>query len=64
MKITLNFKCSSCELEYERRIDSDTQTIECECGSDAVRQVSAPKFAGNSCGKNASWSKKIIKGVN
>ena len=54
--IYLNFKCGSCQREYKDvRAESDTQTIKCECGKNAVKRLSAPKFTGNSCGKNASW---------
>jgi len=53
--ITLNFKCGSCQRKYNKRVDSDTKVIDCECGGKALRQLSAPKFTGNSCGNNASW---------
>lgn len=54
MKILLNFKCGSCQRKYEKYIDSDTQTIKCECGSNAARCLSAPKYFGNTVGKSPS----------
>ena len=53
--LTLNFKCSSCQRRYQLLIDSSTKVVDCECGGKALRQLSAPKFVGNSCGNNASW---------
>ena len=56
MKLYRNFKCNSCETEYkDKLIDSGVESIECECGEQAVKTLSTTKFTGNSCGKNASW---------
>lgn len=57
MKLYRNFKCKSCKAEYnDKLIDSEVEAIECECGEQAVKTLSATKFIFNSCGKNASWS--------
>ena len=53
-KMNLNFKCGSCQRKYEKRVDSDTQTIKCECGSKAVRQISSPKCFSNTVGSSPS----------
>ena len=57
MKLYRNFKCKSCKAEYnDKLIDSEVKSIECECGEQAVKTLSATKFIFNSCGKNASWN--------
>ena len=53
-KMFINFKCGSCQRKYEKLIDSDTQTIKCECGSKALRQLSAPKYFSNTVGRSPS----------
>jgi len=57
MKKLRNFKCQSCESITERMVQDDIKSIECQCGNEAHRTLSAPKFTNNSCGNNASWSK-------
>lgn len=57
MKLYRNFKCKACKKEHkDKLIDSEIETIQCECGNQAVRMLSAPKFIYNSCGRNASWN--------
>lgn len=57
MKKLHKFKCGSCQKEYEQFVDDTVKTFPCKCGSKATRLLSAPRFSGNSVGKNASWSK-------
>ena len=52
--ITLNFKCGSCQRKYNKRVDSDTKVIDCECGGKALRRLSAPKYFSNTVGKSPS----------
>lgn len=55
MKIMATFKCSKCKSSEELRVDSDTEVIDCnECGGESVRQLSAPKYFGNSTGRSPS----------
>ncbi len=54
MKILLNFKCK-CGITYtDKWIESSTKEIDCECGSKAVKQLSAPRSFGNTTGKSPS----------
>lgn len=55
MKILLIFKCGSCGSKYEKLVDNKTKVIDCLCGKKAFKQLSTPKFANNTTGKNASW---------
>lgn len=52
--ITLNFKCGSCQRRYNKRVDSDTKVIDCECGGKALKQLSAPKYFSNTVGRSPS----------
>jgi len=54
MKILLNFKCASCQRRYQPLVERDTKEIDCECGSKATKQLSAPRSFGNTTGKSPS----------
>ena len=41
MRVIRDFKCPVCGV-FERFIDHTTETVDCECGSVANRQFSAP----------------------
>lgn len=56
MRKLKNFKCTSSQVIFERFVNDEVKTVDCECGNQATRQLSAPKFIYNSCGKNASWN--------
>ena len=51
-----NFKCAECKEVTEQLTEDHVLVINCNCKGLASRCLSAPKFTGNSCGKNASWS--------
>lgn len=55
MKKLRTFECSSCLRKCERIVEDDVKAVKCECGNESTKQLSAPIFAGNSCGNNASW---------
>ena len=57
MKKLRYFKCKTSQQTIERFVRDDQLNAKCDCGSMALKQLSAPKFKGNSFGKNASWSK-------
>lgn len=55
MKIIKSFKCTTGH-KFERLVESNKSEATCWCKAKAVKILSANKFIGNSCGKNASWS--------
>ncbi len=58
MKVLLNFKCK-CGLEHrDKWLESNTKEIDCECGSKATKQLSAPRSFGNTTGKSPSSNYK------
>lgn len=52
MKKLRNFKCGTCRKEYEQFVEDAVDTFPCQCGKDAVKQISSPKYFGNSTGKS------------
>ncbi len=54
MKKLRNFKCKSSGEIIERLARDDQLNTKCKCGSMALKSVSAARFIGNTCGKNAS----------
>jgi len=54
MKKLKKFRCGSCQRQYEELVNDDVKVIDCICKAKAVLMLSAPRFIGNSCGKNAS----------
>lgn len=54
MKKLRNFKCGTCQREYEKLVKDDVTSVECECGSKASRTISAPRCFGNTTGKSPS----------
>lgn len=54
MKKYRNFKCSRCLVVFEKRVEDDVKTLDCECGSEALRQLSAPKHFDNTTGRSPS----------
>lgn len=56
MKKLRDFECK-CGKITEHFVNDDVKIVQCECGKGARCTLSAPKFTGNSCGNNASFSK-------
>ena len=57
MKKYRSFKCGTCEeIQRDVPVKDGVTMVECKCGKQATRMISAPRFVNNSCGKNASWS--------
>ena len=54
MKKIRRFKCGSCQKEYERIVEDDVKTIDCECKSKAARMLAAPRCFSNTVGKSPS----------
>ena len=54
MKKLRYFKCGSCQRQYERFVEDDVKTIECECKAKALRLLSAPKYFSNTVGRSPS----------
>jgi hypothetical protein len=54
MKKLRIFKCSTCKKEDERLVDDGATMVECECGKQATRTISAPRCFGNTTGKSPS----------
>lgn len=54
MKKIRRFKCGSCQKEYEPMVEDDIKSIDCECGSKAVRLLVMPKYFGNTTGRSPS----------
>lgn len=52
--------CQESDTVFDRLVTSDTRLVECKCGTEAVRVISAPKFLGNSTGGNASFKQKRV----
>jgi putative FmdB family regulatory protein len=48
--ILFDFLCNSCANEFEELVDKDKLVCECpECGSEATRQISAPRVKLDGC---------------
>jgi len=60
MKKLNAFKCSSTNEVFERMVVDGISVVKCNCGSEANRVISAPKFLGNSTGGNASFKRKRV----
>lgn len=60
MRIFKDFKCKKHSTVFDRLVTNDVNLVECECGAEAVRVISAPKFLGNSTGGNASFKQKRV----
>jgi hypothetical protein len=58
MRILKNFKCEESGVIFDRLVVSDIVSVECKCGVNAGRVMSAPRFLGNSTGGNASFKQK------
>jgi hypothetical protein len=54
MRKIRQFKCASCEQEQERLVKDGVTMVDCECGKQAVRMISAPRCFGNTTGKSPS----------
>jgi len=48
------FKCSECSTRFERMVTDDVLIVNCECGSEAKRQLSAPRYFGATTGRSSS----------
>ena len=42
MRQMFDFCCGSCGSLFERLVDSEYRTVECECGANATRLISMP----------------------
>lgn len=51
MKKIRHFRCDNCGIVERMVVDSVT-VIKCECGCEAKRTISAPRYFGNSTGKS------------
>jgi len=60
MKIFKDFKCQESGTVFDRLVTNDVRLVFCNCGTEAVRVITAPKFLGNSTGGNASFKKKRV----
>ena len=47
----LNFKCESGEI-IERYTDRDKKLVDCDCGKQATKTISTPRYMSNSIGKS------------
>ena len=55
MKKFRNFECSTCGKKQEDvRVEDGITMIDCECGKQATRTISAPRCFGNTTGKSPS----------
>ena len=54
MKKIRNFKCSECNTRFERMVTDDVLIVNCECGGEAKRQLSAPRYFGATTGRSSS----------
>ena len=54
MRKIRNFKCSECNTRFERMVQDDVLIVNCECGSEAKRQLSAPRYFGATTGRSSS----------
>ena len=62
MRVMRDFQCTSCEKVVERFIESTIEGIECDCGSVALRLISAPRSkldgtSGDFPGAAMRWAK-------
>ena len=60
MRIFKNFKCEESGVIFDRLVVNDITTVDCKCGGNAKRVMSAPRFLGNSTGGNASFKQKRV----
>ena len=61
MRILKNFECQKYGTVFERLVQTPTPLMTvCNCGADATRVITAPKFLGNSTGGNASFKQKRV----
>ena len=58
MKMYNNFKCSESNVIFDRLIENSIKALDCDCGANAIKALSAPKYFGNSCGKSPSTSNR------
>jgi hypothetical protein len=54
MKKLRNFNCKYCGV-VEALVEDDKRTVKCECGAQALRLVSAPRYTNNTTGKSPCW---------
>ena len=52
------FKCDNCDI-IERMVVDSVTVIKCECGNEAKRTLSAPRYFGNSTGKSPAGRYKV-----
>jgi len=58
MKKIRNFECSTCGKQQEKLVEDGVSMVDCECGKQAVRTISAPRVLGNTTGSSPSFSRK------
>ena len=58
MKIFKDFECQESGVIFDRRVTNEITLVKCNCGSEAKKVITAPKFLGNSTGGNASFKQK------
>lgn len=58
MKKLRDFKCDKCGHRFESFVEDSQQWLSCiKCGGESYKQLSAPKYFGNTVGKSPSASK-------
>ena len=54
MKKIRFFFCKECETSFDRMVIDSVTIVNCECGSEAKRQLSAPRYFGATTGRSSS----------
>ena len=54
MRKIRSFKCSTCNKTQEHFVDDGITMIDCKCGKQATRMMSAPRCFSNTVGKSPS----------
>lgn len=54
MKKLRDFKCADCFRVFEALVEDNTYLAPCDCGKQASRMLSAPRYLGNTTGKSPS----------
>ena len=54
MKKLRYFKCTETQEVFERLVSDAQLNVKCNCGANALKQLSAPRSFGNTLGKSPS----------
>lgn len=55
MRIYRNFRCKKCKKIEEHFIDNSVETVKCECGGVATKQLSRPRYVSNTIGSKPAF---------